>query len=117
MVLPLEGVSSVAVILRFYRWRDALPTEGLQLCLPSLGAGHGGCGGWPPAPAAAAGQGGGWLAGLGQGKGASRASMEPPSCPAAAAGASGQPHHPGGAPLPHWPGGGHWSRCPVQEIV
>ena len=44
MVLPLEGVSSVAVILRFYRWRDALPTEGLQLCLPSLGAGHGDCG-------------------------------------------------------------------------
>ena len=52
MVLPLEGVSRVAVILRFYRWRDALPTEGLQLCLPSLGAGHGGgalegVGGWP----------------------------------------------------------------------
>ena len=44
MVLPLEGVSRVAVILRFYRWRDALPTEGLQLCLPSLGAGHGDCG-------------------------------------------------------------------------
>ena len=37
MVLPLEGVSRGAVILRFYRWRDALPAEGLQLCLPSLG--------------------------------------------------------------------------------
>ena len=36
MVLPLEGVSRVAVILRFYRWREHLLLRGC-LCLPSLG--------------------------------------------------------------------------------
>ena len=74
MVLPLEGVSRGAVILRFYRWRGCL-------CLPGGGPWRwcpGGCGGG---------------AGVVRWAGARRASMKaeggalaPPSCPPVSSG-------------------------------
>ena len=95
MVLPLEGVSRVAVILRFYRWREHLLLRGC-LCLPSLGLATSIWGSWcrcssrlPGACWRVWGAGLGlWLAGwLGAG-----CCYTCTCCPSSA---SGQPHQPG----------------------